>query len=1039
MSSKENIKFERISIKEGLSQVVVTCILQDSQGFMWFGTQDGLNRYDGYNFLIFRKDASDKNSLSNNHITCLHEDSEGFIWIGTSGGGLNRFDRKKNIFKCFVYSEDNPDSISFNQIRCVREDTSGDIWVGTSTGGLNKFIKSENKFIRYCSTREDPESINSNSIRCIYEDSKKNLWFGTWGEGLKKYNSRTGGFLDYKNYNSDIPNANRINSIFEDNEGIIWLATNLGLHKLNPETKSYTEYIKSADSASGISDNLVSVIFEYEPGILWIGTREGGLNIFDIREEKFISFLNSDTDEKSLSNNSIMDIAECKSGLIWIATHGGGLNKFSRKQKNIKHYYHTPGINNCLSSNKILALCEDSTGNIWIGTNDSGLNKFDRLNNVFEVFPKDKRAGCSLSDYKISFVKEDKNKNLLVSTELGGLNIVNLNNGEVRVFKHDKENPYSLSHNYATHVIEDENNILWAGTFGGGLNKIYLKENKILHFKHNPEDHSSIGSNKIRVFYKSADGTFWIGLDSGGINRFNPETGKFKRYEHDLKDESSISGNDVLTLYEDSKRRLWIGTSGEGLNYFDRENDQFIRFGMSDGLPNDTVYGILEDDSGNLWISTNKGISRFNPEERTFRNFDEKDGLQSNEFNQGAYLKLKSGELAFGGVNGLNIFSPGNMKDNDYKPSVVITDFQIFNKKVNISENGSPLKEVINVTNELFLTYRESVFSFEFASLDYNIPEKNQYAYMMTGFDKNWNYSGSRRFATYTNLNPGEYIFKVKGSNNDGCWNEEGVSVKINISPPFWKTIWFKGLSILTVAGIAGGVYREKLNKVRKEKEAQIVFTKKLIETQEADRKRIAAELHDSLGHELLITKNKLLLTVKNPDDKEFIANEVNDATEILSNAIQDVREISYSLHPYQIERLGLTKAIESIADRVAKSTKIKFFKNLDLIDKVLLPEQEINLYRIIQECINNIVKHSGAEEVLLNLNKDEKYISVVISDDGKGFNMSEVADNSDKHGFGLKGMKERAKLFNGSFEIHSEAGNGTEVKISIPFVSEMS
>ncbi|MBV6477631.1 MAG: hypothetical protein HGGPFJEG_00370 [Ignavibacteria bacterium] len=1026
MINIKEIKFERISVQHGLSQSAVTCMIQDKQGFLWIGTQDGLNRYDGYKFTVFKKNPHDKNSISNNYITCLFEDRDGYLWAGTSGGGLSRYDNRTNRFVNFMHQESNPSSISINQIRSVLEDSKNNFWVGTSTGGLNRFMKFENEFIHYECNPDDPDCIKSNSIRCIFEDSRKNLWFGTWGEGLKRYEHSTGKFIDYKNYSTNEPNANRINSIYEDSSGNIWLATNLGLNKLNESEKTFREYKK--DDNTGLSDNLVSSIFEFEPGIFLVGTRTGGLNLFNEAEEKFTSVQFSEKKFSGISSNSIMQIFECRSGNIWIAMHGGGLNKFSRIQKKIMHICQNDEEGNELKSNRIFSLYEDNKGILWIGTNDEGLHKYDRKCNLISQFSFN---GKKLTDMNISFIGENSKGELLVGTQLGGLNIVNFTEGNITVYKFETGNVKSLSHNYITSVIE-EDNCLWVSTYGGGLNKIDLVNNEIKHYRHNPENEKSLGSDRIRTMIKTSDGSYWLGLDTGGLNRFIPEKESFIRYVYNEEDSNTLSGNDVLVLYEDSKNRFWIGTSGDGLNLFDIDKENFSRYSMLDGMPNNTIYGILEDDCGNIWLSTNNGISKFDLSKNTFRNFDEKDGFQGNEFNQSAYLKLRSGELAFGGQNGLNIFDPEKISDNEHIPAVVITGLQIFNKDAGIPGKDSPLKETINFTKEINLTFRESVFSFEFSALDFTMPEKNKYAYKMEGFEKNWNFSGSRRFATYTNLNPGSYVFRVIGSNNDGVWNSIGTSVKVNISPPFWKTIWFKGFSALMIMGIAGGFYKRRINQIKKEQDAQTLFTRKLIETQEDERKRIAAELHDSLGHDLLITKNKLLLTAKNPDANESILNDVNEVTEIISGAIQNVREISYSLHPYQIERLGFTKAIASIIERVNKITNIRIYSSLDDADKMLPPEIEINLYRIVQEIMNNIVKHSGATEALLNMNKSDKNISIFISDNGNGFDVDTIMNKKSGSGFGLKGMLERVKLIGGTLELNSSPRSGTEIKLTV-------
>lgn len=1033
MLSEENIKFEQLTIDDGLSQSIVQCMIQDRQGFMWFGTQDGLNRYDGYKFIIYKNDSSVKNTLNNNNINCLYEDSEGDLWIGTAGGGLCRYDRDKDSFVNYISAEDDHNSVSNNRIRSVCEDSYGNLWIGTN-GGLNKFSKSENKFVHYKNDTSDKHSIRSNSIRSIYEDRDFNLWIGTWGEGINKFERETGRFVSYKKIsNSD--NSNRINSIYEDSKNNLWISSNDGLQLLDRQSGNIEEIKKIENDPDSLSDNFISQVFEDSNGTLWIGTRQGGLNKFNIEKNAFTKYRHNRTDPNSIGNDTIMSIFEDRSGIIWIGTFGEGLSKFSNHRKNIRHYYSMQGINNSIGSNKIYCFCEDRNNDLWIGTVDSGLNKLNRKTGSFTFYKNDVNDINSISSDRVTDVIEDRNGCLWIATSGGGLNKFTPGNDKFISYKSNKDNNNSISFNTVISLREDSDGIIWIGTLDGGLNKFDPEKETFTHFRHDPLNPESIGSNKVRTLYIDGSGELWIGLEFGGLNKFNRESGTFTHYKNIVSDPDSISDNHVLSICEDSKGRLWVGTANAGLNYFERDKNIFTKFSERHGLPNNSINGILEDAEGNLWISTNNGLSKFNPETGIFKNYDKRDGLQSNEFNPSAFLKLKSGELVFGGINGFNVFYPSDITDNPYIPNVVFTDFLIFNKKIQAGESNSILKKPIFSEDEINLSYRDSVFSFEFASLDFNIPGKNQYAYKMEGFDKNWVYSENRRFATYTNLNPGEYIFKVKGSNNDGVWNEAGSNMKITITPPFWKTIWFKGFTLTAIAGVIGSVYRNKLNQLNKDKNAQEEFTRKLLVNQENDRKRIASELHDSIGHHLLITKNRLLLTEKNKDDTESILRDVHEVTDIISSTINDVKEISYSLHPYQIERLGLTKAIISIIDRVSKSTDIKFISNIDQIDKLLIPETEISLYRIIQECINNIVNHSCAEEVLINLslNEYENNISVLINDNGKGFDIEKVYKNSDKHGFGLKGIRERVKLFNGKLQIQSSPETGTEFMVSVP------
>lgn len=517
-------------------------------------------------------------------------------------------------------------------------------------------------------------------------------------------------------------------------------------------------------------------------------------------------------------------------------------------------------------------------------------------------------------------------------------------------------------------------------------------------------------------------GEFWVGTNFGGLNRFDRNNGIFKSYYF----YSSICC--ISTAYEDKNGRFWITDYFNGLRLFERKAGNFIHYTKNEGLADNTAGGMAEDSKGNLWIGTANGLSKFNPDSKIFKNYKKSDGLLTTNFYWGAVLKDKNGFLYFGGDDGFVKFHPDSLQDNPYPPSVVLTDFKLFNKSVKPSESSS-LKKNIIVADEISLSYTENIFSFEFAALDYTNPKKNQYAYMLDGVDNEWRYSGNVRIASYTNIDPGEYVFHVKGSNNDGVWNEEGKSIKIIITPPWWQTWWFRSCGAIVIVGVVGFSFNRRLKTVKKEKKSQEEFTRQLISAQEEERKRIAGELHDSLGQNLLVIKNKAMLGLKKKDNK-LLFNEISDLS---SSTLQEVREISYNLHPYQLERLGLTKAIESITERALKSTNIIFKDEIDIIDKIFSPEAEINIYRIIQECVNNIIKHSGATEAQLIIKKEHDGVLITISDNGKGFDVNAVLSDKLKRGIGLMDINERAKLFNGKVEFKSAPGMGTTCKISIP------
>lgn len=1027
LAFREDIKFERISSEQGLSQSVVNCIIQDHIGFMWFGTQDGLNLYDGNKFTIYRNDIEDPFSIANNFIRCIYEDRMKNLWVGTVQG-LSRYDRDLNRFNNYFADPKAKDGFFADDVRSITEDAKGNVLVASYNGGISRYFHSEDRFVNCCYYKSDhgkPEFRNR--INAMLTDKKGNVWVGTWGDGLYKFDLTANALVvphKTEDKTRDI-NLNRINCLTELPDGRIAVATNNGFYVF--DQKGSSENFFSGDPENDASLILVSVVMQDSRKNLWVGTRENGIIYFDRENDKHFNLKFEKDIASGLSSDVIMCIYEDRSGVIWIGTFGGGLSKLRRSQKKIRNY-RTDSDDDELGTNNIYCFCEDSNGDIWVGTGDRGYCRLDRKNNTFHRL--EKHRGDSNASNTVTSIIEDENKNLWIGSTGGGIEIVNIHTGAVTRYSLESHVSLGLNHDTIYSIAKEKPWIFWIGTGGGGANVIDTRTGKVRIFM-NSSDPDSISSNKIRIIFTDRKGNVWLGTDDAGLNLYDAKKGRFIHFKFDPADSSSISGNYIISIFEDSKGNIWIGTMDRGFNKLDRRTGKFKRYTVKDGLANSCVNAMLEDNSGKLWISTNNGISRFDPLTEEFRNYDAMDGFQGNEFNQSAALKLKSGEMVFGGIDGFSIFFPEKIRDSTYVPPVVLTDFSIFNKSMRPGVKDSPISKSIWIEDSIHLSHRQSVFSFEIASLDYNIPEKNQYCYRMEGFDHDWVMSGNRRFVTYTNLDPGDYTFKVKATNSDGIWNNEGVGIKLKIDPPFWKTWWFKCFGTIAAAGAAGSIYKSKLDKVLREQKAQEEFTKRLIEVQENDRKRIAGDLHDNIGQHLLITKNKLLMSAKRPDDREHVLKNVTEATDIITETLKDVREISYSIHPYQIERLGFSKAIKSIADRAEKSTGIKFIAAIDDIDNLLPPDIEINLYRIIQECINNVIKHSEAEETILNLNRGAGDISILISDNGKGFDPENLKAKNVKQGFGLTGIEERVRLIKGKLEIQSSS-SGTSVKIVI-------
>ena len=790
-SNDYKIKFQHITIKDGLSQSSVFSIFQDKEGFIWIGTEDGLNKYDGYKFKIYRNEPNNPGSLSYSYIKVVYEDNLGNLWIGTYGGGLDRFDKDKEIFIHYKNSM-NLNSLSSNYVTSICEDKNGDLWIGTENG-LNRYNREKNIFIHYYHEFRNPKSLSSNYITCVYSDKKGTLWVGT-DKGLNKFNEKENSFISYKN-NPKNPNSlsdNFVTCIFEDRRGVLWIGTRGGLNKFNRKKETFEHYRYDPKNQNSLSNDFVRVIFEDSSGRLWVGT-DYGLNIFDRKNKIFRRIMHDPSNPDSLSNNEIYSIFEDRTKVLWIGTHIG-INKYNQERKPFVHYYSNPYNPNSLSNNYVRTIFEDSKGILWIGTY-GGLNKFDRKNNIFKHFKYEPNNPNSISNNRVMAVIEDSSGDLWVGTS-NGLDKFDKEDEKFIHYRAEPGNPNSLSNNSIRVIYEDRDRNLWIGT-EDGLNRFDRKKNKFYQYKNESENPYSLSNNFIYSICEDSYGFLWIGT-LYGLNRLDKKTNKFKRYFHERDNPNSLSNSEVLSIYEDSRGILWIGTVG-GLNKFDREKETFKYYTVKDGLPNDLIYDILEDKEGNLWLSTNKGLSRFNPIKEKFRNYDVKDGLQSNEFSKGACFKSRRGEMFFGGVNGFNSFFPEEIKDNPYIPQIVITGFKIFNKEVPIGKeiNGRViLKKSITQAKEITFSYNQRFFSFEFAALHFASPEKNQYAYKLEGFDKEWNYVGNRNFATYTNLSPGEYIFKVKASNCDGVWNEEGTYLKIKVLPPFWMTWWFRGIII---------------------------------------------------------------------------------------------------------------------------------------------------------------------------------------------------------------------------------------------------
>ncbi|MEO7991301.1 MAG: two-component regulator propeller domain-containing protein [Chryseolinea sp.] len=829
-AQQQNYKFEHIGTIKGLSHSNVICMLQDSRGFMWFGTRDGLNRYDGYSFTVFKTIEGNTNSLSTNIINDIVEDSSGALWIATWGGGLNRFDRETEKFTSYRHDQNNPHSISSDLINSIVIDHEGILWIGTDDGGLDRFDEKKKMFSHHHHDQDNANSLSQNSIKDVFEDHDHNLWIATAEQGLNLYNRGTDTFTHYQHdeKNQKSIGSNDTQIIFEDSKHHLWVGTRGGGLNVFIRSKGEFQKIKTDPQSHYPPLDVILAINEDDKGNIWIGTEHNGMFIYDIYANQFYHFEQDNVDPASLSNNSVWTIYKDTKGNMWVGTFSGDLNLWSTDGNQFTHYRKTSSSNS-LSHNKVLCIYEDSKDNLWIGTDGGGVNLFDRKSGRFTHYQHAPGNANSIGGNFVLNILEDSHGNLWFGTWGDGVSVFNPAKKTYKHFRNVSTNSKSLSSNNVWTIFEDHDKNIWLGTYYGGLNLYHPEDESFSHFQYDANDETSISSNKINSIFEDSNNQLWIGTDGRGLNLLDKNRMRFTHFMHSKK-QNSISSNLVGRIREDHSGNLWIGTA-EGLNYFEVSKNKFKVYNTSDGLQNNSIFGIEEDDKGRLWIGTNKGLSRFDPVKRSFTNFDIANGLQSNEFKQNASVKSRSGALYFGGNNGFNEFLPDSVSIKSYDPPIVLTDFQLFNKSVSIKDSlhaTSPLVKHIVDTEAITLFPDQSVFSFEFASLNYVNLEKKQYQYMLEGFDKSWNTIGTKRTATYTNLDPGEYIFKVRGLDNNGNWSANIKALNVIIIPPYWKTWWFR---IFVTLSVLAAIIVFSTIKLRMSKKLKVKMVKKIQES----------------------------------------------------------------------------------------------------------------------------------------------------------------------------------------------------------------
>ncbi|MCI0698766.1 response regulator [candidate division KSB1 bacterium] len=1058
LAQNRPVKFERIQVVQGQRLGEILSLQQDSQGFMWFGTNDGLYKYDGYGLTAYKHDRLDSTSLGNNLVFAIHEDRNGILWIGTAGGGLNRFDREQETFTRFVNNPKNPGSLNANVVSAIYEDRSGTLWAGSWTG-LNKLDRNTGQFTRFIHDPNNSHSMNPEWIWSIYEDSAGMLWVGTNG-GLSRLDRNTEQFTHFVNdpSNPHSLSSNLINSIIEDRSGTLWVGTNGGLNRFDPEHERFTRFIYDPKNPHSLSSNIVLSILEDRTGTLWIGTN-GGLNRFDRERKQFTRFVHDPKNPQSLSNNVVREIYEDRSGTLWIGT-GDGVNRLDYGQQQFAHIVHDPENPNSLSHKNVLSIHEDRSGTLWVGT-AGGLNKLDRDTGKFHHFVHDPENPQSLSHNVVRSIHEDRFGKLWVGTVGGGLNRFDPEREQFVRFIHDPKNPHSLSDNNVTSILEDRSGTLWIGT-DLGLNRFDRKQERFTHFFNDSENPHSLSSNSVRSIHTGPSGRLWIatgqrGSDAtsfGGINLYDPEREQFIRFVHDPNNPRSLSFDWVGVVFEDRAGTLWATTWYGGLHKLDQVTGLFTIYTEKNGLSSNHIGSIVEDDHGRLWMTALGGLSRFDPRSETFKNFDADDGLQNKGFNWNACVKSRSGELFFGGGNGIDYFHPDSIRDNPHVPPVVITRLARYNSG---DAEGKPIIEKgISEKQHLKLSYEDRILTFEFAALNFRNSYKNQYAYWLEGFNEGWIQLGAKHDVTFTDLDPGEYTLRVKGSNNDGVWNEEGASLKITITPPWWKTWWAYTLYGLMFAGAVFGYIHYRTQAQVKELARERKVNERLRQVDKLKDDFLANtshELRTPLQGIIGLAESSVADTsIKLPERMRLNLGMIIASGKRLASLVNDILDFSkLKTHHLDIQK-------KPIDIRVLVELVLKFSEPL-LVSKSLLLKNEIppdiplvegdenRLQQILHNLVGNAIKFTQSGEVKISAAQSNGMVEISVADTGIGiskdkqqdiFKSFEQVDASISReyggiGLGLAITKSLVELHGGKILVESEVDKGSVFTFSLP------
>jgi len=1050
--------FSHILLDDGLSQNNVQSILQDSQGYMWFATESGLNRYDGYTIHQYLRERGNPNALSNDHVWVVREDKEQNLWLATEGGGVVRWNRASDTFTSFRHDAENSNSLASDEVRTLIINADGTLWVGTRDQGLDLLNPRTGQVRHYRHDPADATSLSDNMVYALHVDSKGDLWVGTDG-GANRLIAGSDSFVRYQNdpANEHSLSNDRVRAIFEDHANNLWIGTSGGLNRLHRSAAEFARMQHDPADSTSLSNDHVRVIFEDDERRLWVGTTDG-LNLVERETGSVHRYQHNASDPQSLNDSHVNSIAQDKSGLLWVGTRSAGVSNWNPRSWSFGHI-----MQPWLSGSDVTSFAATGKGEVWIGTLGAGLARFDERTETVERIPHRPEDPASISDDAVMSLLLDRQGMLWVGTMSGGLNRMDPSNGEVRTYRHDEDDPNSLAADGVMAIYEDAKGQLWIGTYAGGVSVFDRSTESFRHYAHDPEDLQSLSDPRASAIAESTDGSIWIGTFGGGLNLLDPDTGKFQRFQSELDDPASISDNTIFALHRDVDGKLWIGTQG-GLDLVVESEAaagefRFINYSRKNGLPSSVVYGVQSDSSNRLWLSTNYGITRFDLDTFEMKTFHQGQGLQGEEFNYGAHHRSPNGTLYFGGANGYNAFRPEDIAESTYSPEIVLTSYQKLNEPV-------PTDIPYDRLTKIELDHADDVVNFGFSAMDFTAPDQNTYSYTLGGFDDGWIDLGTKRHITYTNLDAGNYLLMVKAVTSDGVPSAGEFSIPVIVAPAPWKTAWAYSLYAAVILLLLWLGWRSQQSKYQREAE----YSRRLeqdvaMRTEQLEERNNELQVASSaksdflarMSHEIRTPMNGMLgmtqlLMGTDLDDKQYrFAQTVKRSAESLLEIINDVLDFS----KIEAGRLELDSVEFDVSELVDETVELfsgaAAEKGLELMcatpagRTVAAVGDPLRVKQILVNLLGNALKFTEEGEIVVRfqlLEEDSQRIQMrfEVSDTGIGVQPEHLAlifdsfsqeDGSTARRFGGTGLglaicKQLIGMMGGEIGVDSEPGKGS-------------